>query len=52
MTSDCSLQTLGEVGEVCGSQGGGVRLGPGEVRQVLGLRTDFRQEDIKKLRLT
>jgi hypothetical protein len=49
MAALLNLETLAEVGEVPAA--GGVRLGPGEVRQLLGLRTDFRTEDVKKLRL-
>jgi hypothetical protein len=52
MAALLNLETLAEVGEVPAVGGpGAVRLGPGEVRQLLGLRTDFRPEDVKKLRL-
>ena len=51
MAALLNLESLGEVGEVGLGQGGG-RLVLAEVRLVLGLRTDFAKEEIKRLRLS
>jgi len=51
MAALLNLESLGEVGEVGLGQGGG-RLALPELRQVLGLRTDFNKEEIKRLRLS
>ena len=53
MAALLNLETLGEVTEVgagMGREGG--RLSTGEVRTLLGLRIDFKPEEIKRLRLS
>ena len=47
MAALLNLETLGELAEVERA-----KLSSGEVRTLLGLRTDFKQEEIKKLRLS
>ena len=47
MAALLNLETLGELTEVERA-----KLSSGEVRALLGLRTDFKQEEIKKLRLS
>ena len=47
MAALLNLETLGELAEVERA-----KLSSGEVRALLGLRTDFKQEEIKKLRLS
>ncbi|XP_064466828.1 conserved oligomeric Golgi complex subunit 4-like [Ornithodoros turicata] len=48
-----NLESVSEVLDIWGANAGSMtwRLTPTEVRQVLSLRTDFRQEDIRRLKL-
>nr|CAG4646110.1 EOG090X02VY [Macrothrix elegans] len=48
-----NLENLNEINEYCGPNASSMtwRLTPNEVRQVLLLRTDFRPEDVKRLKL-
>ena len=52
MAALLNLETLGEVTEVGAGMGREGRLSTGEVRTLLGLRIDFKPEEIKKLRLS
>ena len=53
MAALLNLETLGEVAEVGAGMGReGSKLSTGEIRTLLGLRIDFKPEEIKKLRLS
>ena len=51
-SSILNVESLQEVSEFCGSQSSSSsKLAPAEVRQILLLRTDFKPEEIKRLKL-
>jgi hypothetical protein len=46
-----SVEKVEELADYCGEDSIAWRLTPAEVRKILALRIDFRQEDIKRLKI-
>ena len=46
-----SIEKIEELADYCGADAIAWRLTPADVRKILALRTDFRSEDIKKLKI-
>ncbi|OXU30301.1 hypothetical protein TSAR_016718 [Trichomalopsis sarcophagae] len=51
MATILSIEKIEELADYCGADAIAWRLTPAEVRKILALRTDFRAEDIKRLRI-
>lgn len=51
MATILSIEKIEELADYCGADAIAWRLTPAEVRKILALRTDFRPEDIKKLKI-
>ena len=46
-----SIEKVEELADYCGEDATAWRLTPAEVRKILALRTDFRPEDVKRLKI-
>lgn len=46
-----SIEKIEELADYCGADAIAWRLTPAEVKKILSLRTDFKSEDIKRLKI-